>query len=438
MKDFLKIVSKAFIVLAISVILTYILLTLWSSRMQFSFSEMANSEVINSLDEQTINGLESTVSKGNLPISMLFGILVTLSYIIITNKRLSTSAKLVIGYFCIIIIFPPLYLFSFTGKLGDIHLIYENAVPVVFYKSCTIIFLLMYYINYKINSKLSDELNEMLQNKGSTPRKVGKSIAIMLAFTVIILLLISLLWFAIDNYNKYTIFKESINKVKSIQENGNYYYEVSASDYFGSLECKMWVKGNKAKLILNLPNTNYTKYYNQAKNRVQIDEDNSKVQIETYYIDFDKNETYCVDEEQKIYRMKNESVMKELKPLKLPKTYRVLTKQEDITFFDFIEHVEDWETSRSWSYDPTTKEEENHYFYIIRYWDVEYQISEKVKIDKETLLPMDSDDYPGHTSSSSGLYDLIPNCVKDEDVTFNNISEYTYVEDENVLFKILR
>lgn len=438
MKDFLKVFLKAVIVLALSVIVTYILLTLWTNRIQFSFSEMANNEVINSLDKQTINGLESNVSKGNLPTAILFGILITLSYIIIINKRLSTSAKIIIGYFSIIIFFPPLYMLSFTGKLDNVHLIYENAVPTMFYKSCTIIFLLMYFINYKINSKITDELNEMLQNKESTPRKVGKNIAIMLALTVIILLLISLLWFAIDNYNKYTIFKESINKVKSIQENGNYYYEVSASDYYGSLDCKMWVKGNKAKIEISVVDSNRTSYFSQYKNRVLVDEDNSKVHKEIYYLDFDKRETYCANEELKTYRVKNELVMKELKPIKLPKVYRILTKQEDITFFDFIEHVEDWESSRSWSYDPTTKEEANHYFYIIRYWDVEYQISEKVKIDKETLLPIELHDYPSYSSSESGSCDLIPNCVKDEDVTFNNMSEYTQIEDENVLFKILR
>ena len=70
--------------------------------------------------------------------------------------------------------------------------------------------------------------------------------------------------------------------------------------------------------------------------------------------------------------------------------------------------------------------------------DVEYQISEKVKIDKETLLPIELHDYPSYSSSESGSCDLIPNCVKDEDVTFNNVSEYTKIEDENVLFKILR
>ncbi len=434
MIEFFKSTLKVCVVLAISIILTYILLTLWSSRLQISFSDMANKQVINSLDEQTINGLETTVASGNLSTSILFGILITLSYIIIANKKLSTALKLVIGYFSIIIIFPLLYMFSFTGQLGDIRSIYESIIPRTFYTSCTIIFVLMYFINYKINSKLTDELNEMLQNKESTPRKVGKSIVIMLALTVIILLLVSLLWFAIDNYNKYTIFKESIGKVKSIQENGNYYYETSASDYFGNLECKMWVKGKKVKLILSLTDINQTKYYNQAKNRVQIGEDNSRDHTETYYIDFDEKKTYCVDEEQKNYQMKNELALSELKLLKYPKTYRILANQDNITFLEFISHIEFWESSRMWTYNPDTKEEENTYFYRIGYRDVKYQIDEKININKEDLLP--TQNYS--LDNDSAIYDLVPNCVKDEDVTFNNINEYKLLEGEELLFKFLK
>lgn len=205
MKEYIKSVLKILVILIASIMLTYLILTvkdllLWYDEMQFDYIEKGKSiseidenifddlgmntyEYIDSVKDEIVGtelekynvlGLAiwqimflyiKTIIYKNISFSIFFGILLTIAYIVITNKRMSNFTKFLIGYISIIIVFPPLYMYSYTGRFWDLATMYIHSMSKYFYIIYTILFFIIYIVNYKINSRISKELNEALKKK---------------------------------------------------------------------------------------------------------------------------------------------------------------------------------------------------------------------------------------------------------------------------------
>ena len=206
MKEYIKSALKILVILIASIMLTYLILKvkdfyLWCNKMQFSLIEKDDKQ-IEELDKEKIDNLGlsiyeysvgiakdykgteyeeynalgiaiwqkfqmymKNIVRGNISFSIFFGILLTIAYIVITNKRMSNFTKFLIGYISIIIVFPPLYMYSYTGRFWDLATMYIHSMSKYFYIIYTIIFFIIYIVNYKINSRISKELNEALKKK---------------------------------------------------------------------------------------------------------------------------------------------------------------------------------------------------------------------------------------------------------------------------------
>lgn len=201
----MKNLMKIFIVLLISILISYLVLTikdftLWCNKMQFSFIN-TEEEQLKNLDAEKIQYLGESIEgvsksireefkgteyekynalgitiwktfqqqindivKGNVSISIILGIIITVAYIAITTSKISNALKFLIGYLGIMIIFPPLYMYIYTGRLWDFMTVYVYNAPKVFYIVYTLIFVVMYVINYNINSKFAIELNKTMKS----------------------------------------------------------------------------------------------------------------------------------------------------------------------------------------------------------------------------------------------------------------------------------
>lgn len=99
-----------------------------------------------------------------IKVSILSALAITLAYIIITSKKINNILKFLIGYFGIMLIIPPIYVYNFTHRFWDIFQTYSTT-PKWFYIGYTAIFILMYIINYKIGVKMTRELNQAINKK---------------------------------------------------------------------------------------------------------------------------------------------------------------------------------------------------------------------------------------------------------------------------------
>ena len=97
----------------------------------------------------------------NINISIISG--VAIAYLVITCRRISTILKFIIGYFGIMIVVPPIYMYTWTYRFWDIGSTYSN-MPKYFYIGYTAIFVIMYIVNYKIGVKMTEELNQNIKN----------------------------------------------------------------------------------------------------------------------------------------------------------------------------------------------------------------------------------------------------------------------------------
>lgn len=95
-------------------------------------------------------------------ISILSGISIAIAYIIITSKNMNKILKFVLGYFGVMLVIPPIYMYSWTYTFCGIIPTYQS-MPKYFYIGYTIFFGLMYVINYKIGTKMTKELNENIK-----------------------------------------------------------------------------------------------------------------------------------------------------------------------------------------------------------------------------------------------------------------------------------
>ena len=201
----MKRLIRIFIILIISILSSYFTLTIkdfciWCNNMQFSFVN-TDEEQLKNLDAQKIQYLGESIEgvsksieenlkgteyekynslgitvwkifqlqmnnivKGNITKAVFMGSIITFAYIIITNSKMSVALKFAIGYVGIMIIYPPIYMYSYTGRLWNIITMYVYNVPKSFYIIYTVIFVVMYIINYKIGSKLTNELNKLNKN----------------------------------------------------------------------------------------------------------------------------------------------------------------------------------------------------------------------------------------------------------------------------------
>lgn len=96
-----------------------------------------------------------------LVISILSSISITIAYLVITSK-IKPILKFIIGYLGVMLVIPPIYLYSWTYRFWDILQTYRST-PIYFYIGYTIIFILMYTINYRIGIKMARELNQTIE-----------------------------------------------------------------------------------------------------------------------------------------------------------------------------------------------------------------------------------------------------------------------------------
>lgn len=115
-------------------------------------------------------GLRDVFTKYN-KVAILLGIVTTIAYIIITTKKMNSIVKVVLGYVLPMIIFPPIYMYSYTNRFWDINTMYFKGTPKYFYLIYTIIFVILYVTNYIINVKKAKKLNEAIKNKENISNK---------------------------------------------------------------------------------------------------------------------------------------------------------------------------------------------------------------------------------------------------------------------------
>lgn len=97
-------------------------------------------------------------------ISILSGIAITIAYTVITTKKMKGTLKIAIGYLGVMLLIPPIYMYSWTDRFWDIFTTYKN-MPKYFYIGYTVIFVLMYVLNYKVGVKMAQELNEAIKKE---------------------------------------------------------------------------------------------------------------------------------------------------------------------------------------------------------------------------------------------------------------------------------
>lgn len=101
----------------------------------------------------------------NISISIMIGITVTFAYTVITMKKLNNVVKVLLGYLGVMIVFPPLCMYSWTGRFWELTTMYWYAAPKYFYVVYTLIFVVMYIINCVVSTKLTKQLNEMVKKQ---------------------------------------------------------------------------------------------------------------------------------------------------------------------------------------------------------------------------------------------------------------------------------
>ncbi len=205
MKFVVKKVVKTLLVLVVSSITIYLIFTIsafytWCSKNQISMF-FHSDELLSYLDRQKIQELGDTIgnfaqlmedSKNDdyslakiydplgysvwsylqmgigealtkyITISIFSGIAIAVAYIVITSKKMKPILKLAIGYFGVILIIPPIYMYTWTYRFWGIVETYKS-MPKYFYIGYTAIFVLMYMINYRMGIRMTKQLNETLK-----------------------------------------------------------------------------------------------------------------------------------------------------------------------------------------------------------------------------------------------------------------------------------
>lgn len=98
-------------------------------------------------------------------ISILLGMSILIAYVVITNRKMKSIFKFIVGYLGVILIIPPIYKYSYTYKFWDISEMYFDISSIKFYIVYTVIFVLIFIINFIIGKKMAQELNEAIKSK---------------------------------------------------------------------------------------------------------------------------------------------------------------------------------------------------------------------------------------------------------------------------------
>lgn len=105
------------------------------------------------------------IVSNNIRIAVFLSTAITVGYVIITKAKTSNILKFIIGYFLVLIVFPPIYMYSFTNRFWSLREMYLGGTPKAFYIAYTIIFIAMFFINYMIGKNMTNKLNETMQEK---------------------------------------------------------------------------------------------------------------------------------------------------------------------------------------------------------------------------------------------------------------------------------
>ena len=107
----------------------------------------------------------SNITTGYITISIISGVAISIAYAVISSKKLNNILKFIIGYVGVMVMFPPIYMYSYTYRFWDFATTYINVVPRYFYIGYTLIFVLIYSINYWVGKKMAKELNQTIDKK---------------------------------------------------------------------------------------------------------------------------------------------------------------------------------------------------------------------------------------------------------------------------------
>lgn len=110
--------------------------------------------------QRNINHIVTT----NIRISIFLSISIAVGFAIITKKNISNVLKFVVGYILVLIVIPPIYMYSMTNRFWSLREMYFDGTPKAFYIAYTIIFVVMLFINYIIGRCLSNKLNKTIKN----------------------------------------------------------------------------------------------------------------------------------------------------------------------------------------------------------------------------------------------------------------------------------
>lgn len=65
----------------------------------------------------------------NIRIALFLSVAITVGYLIITKVKMSNVRKFVLGYFLVLIAFPPIYMYSWTNRFWSLREMYLGGTP---------------------------------------------------------------------------------------------------------------------------------------------------------------------------------------------------------------------------------------------------------------------------------------------------------------------
>lgn len=121
-------------------------------------------EFYDSLGISTMSVLRSVIlnllDSYDLLFSECIGVAIAIAYAVITSKKLKTMLKILIGYCCLMIVFPPLYMYSWTYRFWKPTDMYCNSDSIRFYIIFTIVVAVMFVVNFVHEKSIADGLNK--------------------------------------------------------------------------------------------------------------------------------------------------------------------------------------------------------------------------------------------------------------------------------------
>lgn len=108
-----------------------------------------------------IRGEINSITTRYITMSILLGISITIAYMVIVSKKVGIVQKFLIGYLGPMVMFPVIYIYSWTYRFWSLSETYFNTNSRKFYVAYTVIFITIYVVNYVISKKMAEKLNEV-------------------------------------------------------------------------------------------------------------------------------------------------------------------------------------------------------------------------------------------------------------------------------------